>query len=207
MKIAVIGTGNMGAGIATLLAEKNVDVVIGHRDPEKAAALASKIGARAQGGGIDAAFRLADIVFLALPYTAAKDVFSAAGDISGKILIDISNPVSADFSELTIGHSTSAAEEIQALTTQAHVVKAFNTIFAQLLPSTARQTRLQILVASDDVQAKSRVTALAGVLDFDVLDAGPLKNSRYLEPIGQMNIQFGYFLNQGPIVAPAWIKA
>jgi NADPH-dependent F420 reductase len=207
MKIAVIGTGNMGAGIAALLAEKNIDVVIGHREPAKAAALAGKIGARAQGGGIDAAFRLADIVFLALPYTAAQNVLNAAGDISGKILIDISNPVSADFSQLVIGHTTSAAEEIQSHAKTAHVVKAFNTIFAQLLPAAARKNRLQVFVAADDADAKSQVSKLASTLDFDVMDAGPLQNSRYLEPIGQMNIQFGYFLNHGPVVAPVWIKA
>ncbi|MFS2221707.1 NADPH-dependent F420 reductase [Pantoea sp. B65] len=208
MKIAVIGTGNMGAGLAALFAAKGYPVVIGHREPAKAAALAEKLGAGIQGGGIAAAFGLADVVFLALPYTAAAEVFALAGDISSKVVVDISNPISADFSELVIGHTTSAAEEIQALVPQARVVKAFNTIFAQLLPEEARHNgQLQVLIAADDNAAKQQVSALARAVNFDVLDAGPLKNSRYLEPVGEMNIQLGYFLGQGPVVAPAWIKA
>lgn len=207
MKIAVIGTGNMGEGLATLFAKKN-DVVIGHKNPAKASELAQKIGLGIQGGGITAAVSLSDVVFLALPYSAAAEVLSLAGDVSDKILVDISNPISADFSELLIGHTTSAAEEIQVLAPQAKVVKAFNTIFAQLLPEDARSNgQLQVFVASDDVQAKKLISELARTVNFDGVDAGPLKNSRYLEPIGEMNIHFGYFLGQGPVVAPAWVKA
>ena len=208
MTVAIIGTGNMGAGLARLLAAANVDVVIGAREPGKAAALAEEIGPRAQGGGIEAAFKLADVAILALPFGTIGDVLAAAGDLAGKVLVDITNPISADYKSLVVGHTTSAAEEIQALAPKAKVVKAFNTIFAQLLPAEARANKaLQVLVAGDDAAAKGEVSQLAKAVGFDPVDAGPLSNARFIEPIGEMNIHFGYFLGWGPVAAPAWLKA
>lgn len=207
MKVAIIGTGNMATGLANTLSDAQHEVVIGSRDPAKAAALAEKIGQGVEGGGIAAATQLADLVILAIPHTGAADALKEAGDISGKILVDITNPISADYKTLVIGHTTSSAEEIQALAPAATVVKAFNTIFAQLLPVEARQGKtLQVFVASDGAAAKAQVSALAQSVGFEAVDAGPLSNSRYIEPIGEMNIHFGYFLGKGPVVAPAWIQ-
>ena len=207
MKVAIIGTGNMGAGLATELVAAKVEVVIGSRDPAKAAALAEKLGSNVQGGGIAAAVKLADIAILALPYGAIADALRVAGDLSGKILVDITNPISADYKSLVIGHTTSAAEEIQALAPTAKVVKAFNTIFAPLLSAETRKTQtLQVFVAGDDTGAKDAVSKLAKVIGFEAVDAGPLSNSRFIEPIGEMNIHFGFFLGKGPVVAPAWVQ-
>jgi len=207
MNVAILGTGNMGAGLAALLSSANYEVAIGARDPAKAAALAEKIGHGAIGGGITAAVKLADVVILALPYGAIAEALKIAGDLTGKVLIDISNPITADFKALEIGHTTSAAEEIQKLAPKTAVVKAFNTIFAQLLPHDSRNGKtLQVFVAGDLDAAKKQVSLIAKVLGFEPVDAGPLSNSRFIEPIGEMNIHFGYFLGQGPAVAPAWIR-
>ena len=207
MKVAIIGTGNMGAGLAATLAAAGHEVSIGARDLVKAAALADTIGHGAVGGGIAAAAKLADVVILALPFGAAADAIQHAGGLAGKVLVDISNPISPDYKELVIGHTTSAAEEIQKLAPQAKVVKAFNTIFAQLLAPESRAGKtLQTFVAGDAADAKASVSALAKSAGFEAVDAGPLSNSRYLEPIGEMNIHFGYFLGKGPVVAPAWVQ-
>jgi NADPH-dependent F420 reductase len=207
MKIAVLGTGNMGAGFARAFASKGIDLIIGHRDPAKAAGLAAEIGSNIEGGGIAAAVKLADIVLLALPYQAIASVLREAGDLSGKILIDISNPITADYKELLLGHTTSAAEEIQKAAAGAHVVKAFNTIFAGLIPPEARSAKtLQAFIAGDDADATAKVRELAEKLSFEAVNAGPLSNSRFLEPIGEMNIHFGFFLGMGPTVAPAWVR-
>ena len=117
MKVAIIGTGNMASGLANALAGAKHEVVIGSRDPAKAAALAEKIGQGTQGGGLAAATKLAEVVILAIPFGGAADAINEAGDLAGKVLIDISNPISADYKSLVIGHTTSAAEEIQALAT------------------------------------------------------------------------------------------
>ena len=208
MKVAVIGTGNIGAAYARALAEAKYEVVVGDRDPAKAAALAQEIGARAEGGGTVAAFKLADLVILALPYQATAGVLAGAGDLTGKVLVDVSNPISEDFKDLVVGLTTSAAEQTQAAAPTAHVVKAFNTIFAGLVPAQAREGRkLQVFVAGDDASATARVRELAQALGFVTVDAGPLRNSRFLEPVGMMNIQFGFFLGAGPSTAPLWSHA
>jgi NADPH-dependent F420 reductase len=207
MKVAIIGTGNMGSGFARAFASQGVEVVVGHRDPAKAAALAADVGSNAEGGGIAAAVKLADVVLLALPYQAVADVLSEAGDLAGKILIDITNPITADYKELLLGYTTSAAEEIQKAAPGAHVVKAFNTIFAGLIAPPARAGKtLQVFVAGDDADATAKVRELAQKLSFEAVNAGPLSNSRFLEPIGEMNIHFGFFLGMGPTVAPAWVR-
>ncbi|MEN9491883.1 MAG: hypothetical protein RJA63_2332, partial [Pseudomonadota bacterium] len=87
MKIAVIGTGNIGAAYARTLAEAKYEVIVGDRDPGKAAALAREIGVKAEGGGIAAAFKLADLVILAVPYQATAGVLAEAGDLVGKVLV------------------------------------------------------------------------------------------------------------------------
>lgn len=208
MKVAIIGSGNMGAGLAGALAAVGNEVIIGTRDPAKAAALAEKVGHGAIGGGIAAAAKLADVLILALPYGGVAEALKLAGDVSGKVLVDISNPISADFKELTIGHTTSAAEEIQKLAPKAHVIKAFNTIFAQLFAAEARQAnKLQVFIAGDDAAGKAKIATLAQSAGFEPVEAGPLSNARFLEPIGEMNIHFGYFLGKGPSVAPIWVKA
>ncbi|WP_320203490.1 NADPH-dependent F420 reductase [Agrobacterium rosae] len=207
MKVAVIGTGNMGSGFARAFAARGVDVVMGHRDPATAASLAAEIGSHVEGGGIAAAIKLADVVLLALPYQAVAPVLAEAGDLKGKILIDITNPITADYKELLLGHTTSASEEIQKVAGGAHVVKAFNTIFAGLISPEARAGKtLQVLVAGDDEDATAKVRKLAETLSFEPINAGPLSNSRFLEPIGEMNIHFGFFLGMGPTVAPAWVR-
>ena len=208
MKIAVIGTGNIGAAYARALVQADFEVSIGHRDPAKAAALAQQLGAHVQGAGVAASVGMADVVLLALPYAVIVDVLAAAGELQGKVLVDVSNPVSPDFKDLVVGLNTSAAEQIQAAAPGAHVVKAFNTIFAALVPAQAREGRsLQVFVAADDAQAKTSVTHIAKALGFKPVDAGPLRNSRFIEPIGMMNIQFGFFLDAGPTTAPGWSHA
>jgi NADPH-dependent F420 reductase len=207
MKIAIIGTGNMGSGLARALAAAGHEINIGSRDPAKAASLAHEAGHNAQGGGIQAAVKFADVVFLALPYQAILDTLGDAGDLANKVLVDISNPITSDYKGLLVGHTTSAADEIQARAESAKVVKAFNTIFAGLLSRDARKDKaVQIFVAGDDEEARKTVSALADSIGFEAVDAGPLNNARFIEPIGEMNIHFGFFLGQGTAIAPAWVK-
>lgn len=191
MKIAVIGNGNIGAGLASVLAGAGHDVNAYGRNDDLAAAVTG-----------------AEIVILATPFAAAADVARKA-NFTGKLVIDVSNPVNQDFSGLQVGHSSSAAEEIAALLPGATVVKAFNTIFAQHYATGLKieGRPLQTFIAADDAAARARVKGLAAEIGLVALDAGPLKNARYLEPIGFMNIQFGYVLGQGVEIAPFWLAA
>ena len=202
--IAIIGSGNMAAGLAAALTAAGKNVFIGARDAAKAQALAQKTGAQAQGGTLAQAVAAAQTVFLALPYAAAAEVLQQL-DVSGKTLIDISNPVTADFQNLSLGFTTSAAEEIAKAAPQAAVVKGFNTVFAQLLDPAARSGQtVQVFLAADDEEAKKRAAALTADMGFKAVDAGGLRNSRFLEPLGEMNILFGFFLGKGTGIAPMW---
>jgi predicted dinucleotide-binding enzyme len=208
MTVAIIGSGKMGAGFARLLASKGFDIAIGNKNPKKAVVLAKEIGAKAKGCNVKDAVSKADVIFLAVQYKDAAEALKTAGDLTNKVVIDISNPITADFKGLTIGHSTSAAEEIQKLMPGAKVVKAFNTIFAELLPTESRKgRRVQVFIASDDETAKAKVSDLVKAVEFEPIDSGTLYNSRFLEPMGEMNILLGFFLGWGTSGAPEYRKS
>ncbi|MCR6645213.1 MAG: NAD(P)-binding domain-containing protein [Terricaulis sp.] len=113
MNIAILGAGAMAKGLAIQFSRSGYNVVLGARDRNKAADAAADIGRGVQAASFRGAASAADIIILATPYAAASDVLGLAGDLNGKIIIDITNPMTPDFSGLAIGHTSSAAEEIQ----------------------------------------------------------------------------------------------
>ncbi|MCA8882096.1 MAG: NAD(P)-binding domain-containing protein [Rhodobacteraceae bacterium] len=206
MNIAIIGTGNIGKGLARALARTAHTVTVSDQSGGAAAAAdLGAAGAQVEAAEVAAAVSGADLVILATPFGAAESLAQAA-DFTGKTVIDVSNPLTADFSGLTVGHTSSAAEEIAKLLPGATLVKAFNTVFAQHYASglSVGGRPIQTFVASDDETARNAVIALAGEIGMEGVDAGPLKNARYLEPLGFMNITFGYLLGRGTDIAPLW---
>jgi 8-hydroxy-5-deazaflavin:NADPH oxidoreductase len=207
MKITVLGAGNMGAAFVKQLTRAGHQVSVASRDGAKAAQVAAahpgSIAVPAAGSADSA-----DVVVLATSFADAAAALQSAGDLTGKVVVDITNPLTADYMGLTIGHSTSAAEEIAKAVPGAEVVKAFNTLFAQVLAEGADfggGKKASVLVASDSERAKQSVVALAESMGFQVVDAGGLKNARYLEPLAGLNIYLGYGAGLGTDIAPAWI--
>lgn len=206
MNITIIGYGNMGSGLAARAVKAGHTVKLAGHNPARASEAAAKVGAKA--AALSDSTGNADIVILATPYPAAAEALAAAGNLAGKVLIDISNPLKADFSGLTLGFNTSAAEEIQKLVPTAKVVKAFNTVFAQIFsegPDFGAAGKVSVLIAGDDEAAKQSVQQFAESLGFATIQAGGLANARYLEPLGMLNIALGYGLGQGTAIAPTWI--
>ena len=204
MKVTLIGSGNMGSGLAKQISKAAHSLVITGRNADKAKELARTVGATFKD---KAAAEGAEVVIVATAYADAVSALRAAGDLNGKVIVDITNPLTADYMGLTIGHSTSAAEEIQKAFPKAKVVKAFNTIFAQVLaagPALAGET-VPVYFAGDDAGAKETVKTLIQSTGFAPVDAGGLKNARYLEPLAGLNIYFGYGAGHGTTVAPKWI--
>jgi predicted dinucleotide-binding enzyme len=207
MKITVVGTGNMGSAFAKQLSSVGHIVRITGRDIDKAKALAAQFD---NVGAYPAAEALgdSDVVVVATAYEDATKALQSLGDLTGKVVIDITNPLSADYMSLTIGHVTSASEEIAKAVPHAQVVKAFNTLFAQVLadgPTFANDQRGSVFVASDSERAKQTATALARSLGWNTVDAGALINARYLEPLAGLNIYLGYGAGLGTSIAPVWL--
>jgi 8-hydroxy-5-deazaflavin:NADPH oxidoreductase len=206
MQVLVIGTGNMGAGFVKQLTAAGHQVTVTARDAGKTQALAQQYGAKAVALANSA--NKVDAIVVATPYEQAASALNSTGDVAGKVVIDITNPLTADYMGLTVGHSTSAAEEI-ARATGAEVVKAFNTIFAQVLAEGAdlgNGQKATVFIASDSDRARQIARALAESMGFQVMDAGGLKNARYLEPVAGLNIYFGYGAGLGTSIAPTWIR-
>lgn len=205
MNITIVGTGNMGKALAARFAKAGHRLTIVSRDPAHAASLAAEVGARAASDS--AAVRDAEVVVVATPYEEAVPALRKLGNLAGKVVVDITNPLTADYMGLTIGHSSSAAEEIAKALSGAEVVKAFNTVFAQVLQEGGDfggGNTVQVFYAGDSVRAKQVVEALIKSIGFAAIDAGPLKNARYLEPVAGLNIYFGYGAGKGTNIAPAW---
>jgi len=206
MTIAIIGTGNMAKGLAGAFSKAGYPVTFGSREADKAREAARELGGNISGADIASATGNADIVVLAIPFDAAADAIAAAGGLEGKIVIDITNPLTADYSGLTIGHSTSAGEEIQKLAPKAKVVKAFNTIFASVLQAGGKigDKPATVFIAGDDAAATQAVEAVVAKSGFVPVQVGGLSVSRYLEPVAGLNIQLGYMRGFGTEIAPTW---
>jgi predicted dinucleotide-binding enzyme len=206
MKVLVIGAGNMGSGFVKQLAAAGHQVTVTARDAAKAQSVAQRFGANAVAAS--GATNAVDAIVLATPYAEAAAALRSVGDVAGKIVIDITNPLTPDYLGLTVGHSTSAAEEIAKAAPGAEVVKGFNTVFAQVLAEGSTfgdGQKVTVFVASDSERAKQTARALAESMGFQVMDAGGLKNARYLEPVAGLNIYFGYGAGLGTAIAPTWI--
>lgn len=194
MKVAIIGTGRVGSAQARGFLKAGHEVVMGSRDPAKTPLV--------QGTGLLSqkdAVRFGEVVVLAVPNAAMKDVLQTIGLelFRDKIVMDVSNVIGAN-GEWAMGFTTSAAEEIAKMLPGAKVVKAFNTVFAvNQDQGKIGGERLVLLVAGDDPKAKGVILEYGKALGFDSIDAGPLSSARYLEPMGMLIIRLGLELKMG----------
>jgi predicted dinucleotide-binding enzyme len=189
IRISIIGVGNMARALANrALAGGNAVEIIG-RDPVKAKALAAALDGATVGtaGSVPAG----DIVVLAIPYAGAQAVVKDCGSaLVGKVILDITNPVTPDFTGFVTPDGSSGAQEIaNAAPAGAHVVKAFNTLFSNVLAAgSVGGRRLDVFIAGDDAQAKARVSEFVESLELRAMDTGPLPMARTLENVALMQL-------------------
>ena len=207
MNIAVIGAGNMGSAFVKQLTLAGHRVTVTARDAAKAETVAAAHpGAKAVSP--EFAADQAEVVIIATAYDDAVKALRPLGELRGKVVIDITNPLTSDYMGLTLGHETSAAEEIAKAIPGVAVVKAFNTLFAQVLAGGGNfgdGRKVTVFIAGDSVQGKERARAVAESMGFATVDAGGLKNARYLEPLAGLNIYLGYGAGLGTHIAPTWM--
>jgi predicted dinucleotide-binding enzyme len=184
--ISIIGSGGMAAAIAGRTAKAGHTVEVISRDAAKARALADRLTAPAITGTYGAT-PAGDIVILAVPYGSAAAVVAEYGNaLDGKVIIDITNPVSKDATGLVTPAGSSGAQEIaKSAPASAHVVKAFNTLFGPVL---AQREHLDAFIAADDPEAKARVSTFVESLGLRPFDVGGLHMAATLEALGLMLI-------------------
>jgi 8-hydroxy-5-deazaflavin:NADPH oxidoreductase len=187
--ISIIGSGNMASAIGALAVKGGNAVEIMGRDAAKAAALASALGNGATAGTWGAA-PAGDIVFLAVMSDNAAPVVSQYGDaLAGKIIVDITNPFNASATGLTIPADTSVAQMVaKAAPASAHVFKAFNTLFRDVL---AAGGPLDVFMAGDDAQAKASLSTFIKSLGLRPQDTGDLSMAHWLEGAGLLAVGLG----------------
>jgi predicted dinucleotide-binding enzyme len=180
--ISIVGLGNMAGALARrAIAGGNTVEIIG-RNPAKAKALAAALGG-ATVGTVGTA-PAGDLVVVAVPYASAAAVVSEFGDaLHGKVIVDITNPVTPDFTGFVTPDGSSGAQEIAKVApTGAHVVKAFNTLPCDVLAAGSVEGRpVDVFIAGDDAQAKARVSVFIESLGMYPMDAGQLPMARALE--------------------------
>ncbi len=183
--VAMIGTGNVGAALGRRFAENGHKVIYGSRDPSAADVreLVAATGNGAAAASQAEAAAQADIVVLAVPWTAVESIVRSLPDLAGKIVVDPTNPrvmASDGFADYPIEDSN--AERIARLAPGAHVVKAFSTLGAETMfdPSLARGP-VTVPIVGDDRAAKERVATLAREIGLEAVDVGPLRHARIIE--------------------------
>jgi len=170
--LSIIGTGNMGQAIASVAGKGGHTVqMLGENDNDTAVT--------------------GDIVVLAVPYPALKDVIGQRREsLAGKIVVDITNPLNFEtFDSMVVPADTSAAAEIATALPQSRVLKAFNTTFAGTLAAGSVGTLpTTVLIAGDDADAKSALISVVTSGGLEAVDAGSLKRARELEALGFLQL-------------------
>ncbi|GAP38555.1 NAD(P)-binding domain-containing protein [Piscinibacter sakaiensis] len=198
MQISILGAGNVGLALAGALLRAGEPVTIGVPEPARHADAVAALGPQARLTTSDDAVARGELVILAVPYAAALSIAQARADWQGRVLVDATNPLAPGLAGLSLGTTTSGAEEVAARAAGARVVKAFNTTGAEnLADSRYAQGRPMMPVAGDDAAARQQVLALAARLGFDAVDMGPLSAARYLEPLAMVWIHLAFRQGQG----------
>src|SRR5262245_25759120 len=158
MRIGIIGAGSVGGTLGRCLATAGHEVLFGVRDAAdpKVRDLVASSGAKARAGSVAEAAAFGSVVVLATPWDAVESALRTCGDLTGKVLLDCTNPLTADFSSLAIGHTTSGGEQVAKWARGAPVVKIFNTTgFENMAAPRYPEGPAVMLYCGDDTAAKA----------------------------------------------------
>ena len=195
MKIGILGSGNIGGALGRTWAAAGHTVMFsGSRDQAKLAALAQQAGHGASWGTLEEAAAFGEVVLLALLWPQVVEALpQLAPVLEGKILIDASNPLTPDFVHLAIGHSDSGGETVARQLPGVRVVKAYNSVGANIIGSASKQfgnvTAPTLFFCGDDAGAKQTVAGLIAASGFEPFDVGALSTARFLEPLEQLWVE------------------
>lgn len=195
--IAIIGTGNVGSALGQRFAELGHEIVYGSREPNRSDVqqLAAATASDASAALPREAAQAADIVVLAVPWNVVEELTPQLGDLSGRIVIDPTNPRRiADDGLRDFAFADSSAQRIQALAPEAHVVKAFSSLgdYTMRDPSLAGGP-VSVPIAGDDADAKAVVAELVSGIGLEPVDVGPLRYAHVIEGLHYLRYNAGQF--------------
>jgi len=202
MRIGVIGIGMVGGTLGRRWAREGHEVLFGVREPssEKVGRLLADSGENARAGTVAEAAAFGEVIALATPWGGTEDAVRHAGDLTGKVLLDCTNPLKPDLSGLA--GDPSGAEQVAAWSPGAKVVKIFNTTgFKNMDDPRFGDDRATMFYCGDDAAAKKVAATLAEGLGFEAVDAGPLAEARSLEYLALLWIHLAYVQKLGPGIA------
>ncbi len=191
MRIGIIGAGNVGGTLGRAWGALGHDIAFGVPRPDKPELrqLVDAIGSNASVRAPREAAQASEVVVLATPWPATIEAVRGLGSVTGKPVIDCTNPLTAgpDGLALEIGHSTSGAERIAATLPGASVFKTLNQVGFDVMAKPRFPAGPAVMfVAGDDAALKPTVLRLVSELGFETVDAGGLKVARLLEPWAMM---------------------
>ena len=206
MHIAVIGGGGVGETLARAWTRRGHTVAFGVRDPrsDKSKKLASASGIAVKTNRDAAA--ASQVVVLATPWQATREAVRSCGDLAGKIVIDCTNPLNADFTGLAVGHTTSGAEQVASWASGARVFKAMNQIGSNLMDDPKLPGGQPVMFVAGGQEGKAEVMDLVRELGFDTVDAGDLAIERLLEPYAMLWIHLALRRSFGRNIAFALLR-
>ena len=188
MKITILGAGNVGGALGQSWASSGHEIIFGVPKPSEAKTrnTVTRIGAKASAKSVAEAAALGEIVVLATPWAATEAAVRDAGaGLRNKVVIDCTNPLTADFNALTIGTNDSGGEQVARWAVGASVFKAMNQTGADnVIKPTFKGGKPVMFVCGDDETRKPVVLGLVAELGFETIDAGGLAVARLLEPYG-----------------------
>jgi len=192
MRIAILGSGQVGGALGQRLAAAGHEIVFGVRNPRSSRVQRrlAAIGPSASAVALPDAVDQAEAVILAVPFEAVDEVAARTGDLSGHLVLDATNPLDSDDLGLLVlkyDMTTSGGEQIAARLPEARVVKIFNSVGWEILADPIFDGRgASMFLAGDDKPAKQTAARIATDIGFEPIDAGPLFAARYLEPLAPL---------------------
>ncbi len=207
--MTILGNGSVGVKIANMLAHFGYVVALGSRRV-RTEGLSDSVRAMT----LQDAANASDTILSALPWSLegtqiSVDVLRSLKGLEGKTIVDMTNPLNADWSPLSLGEESSAGEITAAALPASYVVKAFNTVFADMMDSAkiaALPVRPLGLLCGESAEAKATVAQVLERIGFAAVDAGGIASARYLEQMAHLNIQLAVGQGGGTGAALAYLK-
>src|SRR6188472_4445789 len=177
MKIGILGAGNIGSNTARLFANAGHHVAISNsKGPQSPESLVMTLNPNVKAMTVEDAVAFGEVILLAIPWKKRQEL-PPSSLFEDKIVIDAMNPYSENFEVINLGNSTSS-EEVRKQLPRARLVKAFNTMYYEMLRTGGRNSengRLVLFMTGDDPDAKDVISKLIEEIGFTPVDTGSLR--------------------------------